>query len=81
MEKKEIIRTFSGTSWEEKASYCRALRVGNQIYVSGTAPIDLEAYSPPEMLTPKLNIACQLSKKLCRIWGLTVAMLSGYACL
>ncbi|MBO1348926.1 MAG: RidA family protein [Hormoscilla sp. GUM202] len=40
MEKKEIIRTFSGTSWEEKASYCRALRVGNQIYVSGTAPID-----------------------------------------
>ena len=37
MEKKEIIRTFSGTSWEEKAGYCRALRVGHQIYVSGTA--------------------------------------------
>lgn len=25
---------------EEKAGYCRALRVGNHIYVSGTAPID-----------------------------------------
>lgn len=35
-------RTFSGVSWESKAGYCRALRVGNQVYVSGTAPI------PPE---------------------------------
>ncbi|PSN18563.1 hypothetical protein C7271_11905, partial [filamentous cyanobacterium CCP5] len=33
-------RAFSGTPWEEKAGYCRALRVGNQIFVSGTAPSD-----------------------------------------
>lgn len=33
-------RTFSGVSWETKAGYCRAIRVGNNIYVSGTAPID-----------------------------------------
>lgn len=33
-------RTFSGVAWESKAGYCRAIRVGNHIYVSGTAPID-----------------------------------------
>jgi len=33
-------RTFSGVSWESKTGYCRAIRVGNNIYVSGTAPIN-----------------------------------------
>lgn len=33
-------RTFSGSVWEETAGYCRALRVGNHIFVSGTAPSD-----------------------------------------
>jgi enamine deaminase RidA (YjgF/YER057c/UK114 family) len=33
-------RTFSGTPWEDKAGYCRAMRVGNQIFVSGTASVD-----------------------------------------
>lgn len=35
-------RLFSGTPWEEKAGYCRAMRVGNQIFVAGTAPSDGE---------------------------------------
>lgn len=35
-------RTFSGVSWETKVGYCRAIRAGNHIYVSGTAPIDSE---------------------------------------
>lgn len=33
-------RAFSGTLWEDKVGYCRALRVGQQIFVSGTAPSD-----------------------------------------
>lgn len=33
-------RTFSGVNWETKTGYCRAIRVGDNIYVSGTAPID-----------------------------------------
>ena len=33
-------RAFSGTPWEEKVGYCRALRVGQQIFVSGTSPSD-----------------------------------------
>ena len=32
-------RTFSGAPWETKIGYCRALRAGNHIYVTGTAPV------------------------------------------
>lgn len=33
-------RVFSETPWESALGYCRALRVGAQIWVSGTAPSD-----------------------------------------
>jgi isochorismate pyruvate lyase len=33
------IRVTSGAPWEKKVGYCRAIRRGNQIAVSGTAPI------------------------------------------
>jgi enamine deaminase RidA (YjgF/YER057c/UK114 family) len=41
-------RTFSGVSFESQVGYCRAIRVGNNIYVSGTAPITPEGitYAP-----------------------------------
>jgi enamine deaminase RidA (YjgF/YER057c/UK114 family) len=32
-------RTFSGAPWESEVGYCRALKAGNQIFVTGTAPI------------------------------------------
>jgi enamine deaminase RidA (YjgF/YER057c/UK114 family) len=32
-------RTFSGAPWETRVGYCRALRVGDHVYVTGTAPI------------------------------------------
>src|SRR5262249_59327443 len=38
-------RVFSKAVWEDKVGYCRALKAGNQIYVTGTAPID-EAVTP-----------------------------------
>ncbi len=40
MNSRQHHRTFSGAPWESKAGYCRALRAGNHIYVSGTAPVD-----------------------------------------
>lgn len=33
-------RVFSGSPFEEQASYCRAVRVGDAIYVAGTAAYD-----------------------------------------
>lgn len=33
-------RTYSGAPWEAQVGYCRALRAGEHIYVTGTAPMD-----------------------------------------
>jgi enamine deaminase RidA (YjgF/YER057c/UK114 family) len=32
-------RAFTGTEWEPKVGYCRALRTGAQVWVSGCAPV------------------------------------------
>ncbi|MGD8698488.1 MAG: RidA family protein [Gemmatimonadales bacterium] len=32
-------RAFSGAPWEGRVAYCRALRAGDQIFVTGTAPV------------------------------------------
>jgi isochorismate pyruvate lyase len=32
-------RVFSGAPWESRVGYCRALRAGQHIYVTGTAPV------------------------------------------
>ncbi len=33
-------RAFSNAPWEAQIGYCRALRAGNHIYVTGTAAVD-----------------------------------------
>ena len=35
----EFQRTFSGAPWEAQVGYCRALRAGDLVYVTGTAPV------------------------------------------
>ena len=32
-------RTYSGAPWESQVGYCRALRSGDHIFVTGTAPV------------------------------------------
>ncbi len=41
-------RVFSGAPWESQVGYCRALRAGDHIYVTGTAPVadDGSVYRP-----------------------------------
>ncbi|MGB3668914.1 MAG: RidA family protein [Phormidesmis sp.] len=34
-----IQRYFTNTEWEPKVGYCRALRAGQTIYLSGSAPV------------------------------------------
>jgi len=33
-------RVFSGAPWEQTVGYCRVLRAGNMVFVTGTAPVD-----------------------------------------
>ena len=35
-----VQRVFSGAPWEESVGYCRALRTGNHVFVTGTAPLN-----------------------------------------
>jgi len=36
----ELERVFSKARWEPVVGYCRAVRAGQHIYVTGTAPVD-----------------------------------------
>jgi isochorismate pyruvate lyase len=33
-------RSFSGARWEREIGYCRALRAGDRVFVTGTAPVN-----------------------------------------
>jgi len=35
-------RSSSGAPWESHVGYCRAVRAGSHIFVSGTAPVDAD---------------------------------------
>jgi enamine deaminase RidA (YjgF/YER057c/UK114 family) len=35
-------RVYSGAPWEAQIGYCRALRAGNMIFVTGTAPVSAD---------------------------------------
>jgi len=34
-----VQRAYSGAPWEQEVAYCRALRVDERIFISGTAPV------------------------------------------
>jgi isochorismate pyruvate lyase len=36
----EFQRAYSGAPWESQVGYCRALRAGNLVFVTGTAAVD-----------------------------------------
>ncbi len=43
-------RIYSGAPWESKVGYCRAIKAGKHIYITGTAPVDDEGktFAPGE---------------------------------
>lgn len=48
MKESSAKRVFSGAPWEQEVGYCRALRVGGHIIVSGTVALDAngEVFAP-----------------------------------
>ena len=59
-------RTFSGVSWETTVGYCRAIRVGDNIYVSGTGPIgsDGKVYAPGDAYAQTVFCLQRIQKAL-----------------
>ena len=60
------INISSGTLWEDKVGYCRAVRIGNIIEVSGTTSIDRDSligtddlYSQTKFVILKIEKALQ----------------------
>lgn len=45
-------RAFSGAPWEKAVGYCRVLRAGNLVFVTGTAPVgaDGDVFAPGDSL-------------------------------
>lgn len=46
----EIRRAYSGAPWEAQIGYCRALRAGDHVFVTGTAPVgdDGKVFAPDD---------------------------------
>jgi enamine deaminase RidA (YjgF/YER057c/UK114 family) len=42
MERMTVQRVFSGAPWEGRVGYCRALRAGSHIYVTGTVAVEAD---------------------------------------
>ena len=60
------INISSGTLWEDKVGYCRAVRIGNIIEVSGTTSVDKDSligkddlYSQTKFIILKIEKALQ----------------------
>lgn len=64
-----VERVFTGTPWETTVGYCRAVRVGRHIYVTGTAPVDADG----RVVAP--GDAYRQARRCCEIIGKALAEL------
>jgi enamine deaminase RidA (YjgF/YER057c/UK114 family) len=57
-------RAFTGTPWEPKVGYCRAIRTGSQVFVSGCAPVGATDKGPYEQARRCIQILEKSLKEL-----------------
>lgn len=38
----DFMRMFTNAPWEKQVGYCRVLKAGDHVYVTGTAPVDVD---------------------------------------
>lgn len=54
------IRTTSGSPFEDRFGFCRAVRTGDRIIVAGTGPIDPDGKTTPGGAGPQAARCCEL---------------------
>lgn len=64
-------RAFSGAPWEGPIGYCRALRVGTQIFVTGTAPVTDEGgvHAPDDAYAQAVRCLDLIERALASLGG------------
>jgi enamine deaminase RidA (YjgF/YER057c/UK114 family) len=62
----------SGASFEDRVGYSRAVRVGDHVWVSGTAPIMPGDGDPPETAYDQARICLQIIEQALREAGATL---------
>jgi enamine deaminase RidA (YjgF/YER057c/UK114 family) len=62
-------RVHSGSSYEERYGYCRAIRVGDRVHISGTAPILPDGSCPPDARTQALRCFERILGELTELGG------------
>ena len=57
------IRISSGAAFEERVGYSRAVRAGNQVWVSGTAPIMPGDADPPSGVYEQATVCLEIIRR------------------
>jgi len=59
-------RTWSGAPWEKKVGYCRAVRTGDRVFVTGTAPVaeDGSTHAPGDAYEQTVRCIALIEKAL-----------------
>ena len=68
-------RSFSNAPWETKVGYCRAVRAGHHVYVTGTAPVadDGGVFAPGDAAA-QTRRCCELIARAIRELGADLSM-------
>lgn len=56
-------RVFSASSYERRYGFCRGVRIGNRIEVSGTAPIPQDGSAPPDTAFEQMVLCGDIAAK------------------